>query len=243
VSLTRLARHLLRLVPGLDVLPDIGGGAALVDGVPDRRLAMVGRYMRSLAPDEVALPLAALAAPSPATGEPLAVELAAGDPLAFVTDLASVLLPPVFGWLTLGIALEAHGQNMIGVLRGGRLRRLLYRDFGGVRVSPRRLRGHGIEAPPLQGDVRSDEDEVLRTKVLASAVSTVLGEVIATLGRAGLDETRAWERVAGVARGVPEADALFGATLPLKAMTAMRLAERSVDDLWCALPNPLAGLR
>jgi siderophore synthetase component len=154
-----------------------------------------------------------------------------------------VLLPPVFGWLALGIALEAHGQNVIGVLRDGRLRRLLYRDFGGVRVSPRRLRENGIEAPPLKGDVPSEDPEVLRTKVLASAVSTVLGEVIATLGRAGLDEARAWERVARVARSVSHADGLFAATLPLKAMTAMRLAERPVDDLWCALPNPLAGLR
>jgi siderophore synthetase component len=165
-----------------------------------------------------------------------------GDPLRLVTGLATVLLPPVFGWLALGLALEAHGQNVLGVVREGRLTRLLYRDFGGVRVSPQRLRRHGIEPPPLAGDVLSDDPEVLQTKVLASAVSTVLGEVIAVLGRVGLDEERAWHRVAEVARRLPAPNGLFDASLPVKAMTAMRLAQRPVDDLWCDLQNPMDGL-
>lgn len=233
-------------VPGFAILPDTGGGAAIVDGAPDRRLAMLRRAMPPLAPGEVALPIAALGgagATTPPTVARIVESGYGGDPLALVTGLARTLLPPVFALLERGIALEAHGQNVLGVLRHGRLSRVLYRDFGGVRVSPDRLRRHGIEPPPLLGDVRSDDPRVLRTKVLASAVSTVLGEVIATLHRWGLDEQRAWDGVAAVARGLPHADGLFAATLPVKAMTAMRLAERPVDDLWCALPNPMAGLR
>jgi siderophore synthetase component len=129
------------------------------------------------------------------------------------------------------------------VVRGGRLVRLLYRDFGGVRVSGRRLRASGVEPPALRGDIPSDDPEVLRTKVLSSAVCTVLGEVVGLLGRAGMDEDGAWSAVARVARALPGPDArhLFDDTLPVKAMTAMRLAAIPTADMWCRVPNPLAG--
>jgi siderophore synthetase component len=189
--------------------------------------------------------LAALAAPSRATGAPLVTEIVergyGGDLMAFVEALATVLLTPVFALLTRGVALEAHGQNLLGVLRGHRLIGLRYRDFGGVRVSAARLDAHGVQPPQLRGDVPSDDPKALRTKVFASAVSTVLGQVIALLD---LPEEQAWRRVAAVARTLPGPDAprLFDATLPVKATTAMRLAERPIDDIWCTLPNPMAGL-
>ena len=65
-------------------------------------------------------------------------------------DLAAMLLlPPVTGCCTCGVALEAHGQNTAGVLRDGRPVRLLYRDFGGVRVSPAGWPAPASSAPPL----------------------------------------------------------------------------------------------
>jgi siderophore synthetase component len=228
----------------LAAVAEIGGGAVLVAGVPKRQQALVHRRMPPLATGELALPLAALTAPSLATGEPLVLEL--GAPLSLVESLAATLLPPVLNLLGLGVALEAHGQNVLGVFREGRLTRLLYRDFGGVRVSARRLAEHGIQMPALRGDIPSDDPEVLRTKVFASAVSTVLGEVIAVLARnTTLDEERAWSRVAAAARGIggPDVQRLFDATLPVKAMTAMRIADDATADLWCAVPNPMAGLR
>jgi siderophore synthetase component len=232
-------------VPGIEVLPETGGGAVIVDGEPDKRLAMLSRRVPPLHHGEVALPFAALAAPSQATGAPLVDEIVesgyGGDPGAFVEALARVLLTPVFALLERGVALEAHGQNLLGVVRGHRLVGLRYRDFGGVRVSAARLRAWGVQPPQLRGDVPCDEPEVLRTKVFASAVSTVLGQVIALLD---LPEEQAWQRVAAVAKTLPGPDAprLFDATLPVKATTAMRLAERPIDDIWCTLPNPLAGL-
>jgi hypothetical protein len=67
---------------------------------------------------------------------------------------------------------------------------------------------------------------------------------------------RLWDHIAQEARRVyarlpasgsgsaaGDARALFGATLPIKAMTAMRLADQPLDDIWAALPNPLAGTR
>jgi siderophore synthetase component len=239
-----------RRVPGLAVLVEVAAGAAIVDGEPDRRLAMVDRRMPVLEPGELALPLAALSAVSPATGAPFVSGIVesgyGGDPYACLAGLARVVLPPVFGWLELGVALEAHGQNLIGVVRDGRFTRLLYRDFGGVRVSAARLRRHGIEAPPLRGDIPSDDPEVLRTKVLASAVSTVLSEVVAVLARTvGLDEEKAWHELASAAREIegPDIASAFRDTVPVKATTAMRLADDTVADIWAPLPNPMAGLR
>ena len=243
--LTRMAHR----VPGLEIMPEVGGGAVIVDGEPDRRLAVLHRRVPALGPGELALPLAALSAPTPATGVPLLAELMdhgyGGDPSSLLDALAGLLLPPLFGLLTWGIALEAHGQNLVAVVRDGRFTRLWYRDFGGVRISPRRLRDAGIEPPALQGDLAADEPDVLRTKVLASAVSTVLGEAIAILGRHGLDEEKAWHQVAAIARAQhgPDVEALFADTVPVKATTAMRLAEQPLADQWCALPNPMAGLR
>ncbi len=255
--LSRLLASLADRVPGLVVLSDFCAGAAVVAGEPDRRLAVVHRRVPALEPGELAVPLAVLAAPSPATGAPIVTELVdsgyGGDPIALVEGLAAVVLPPVLQLLGLGIALEAHGQNLLGVVHmnpasplHGRFTRLLYRDFGGVRVSAARLRHHGVEAPPVRGDIPSDDPEVLRTKVFASAIATVLGEVIAVLASAtGMDAEKAWHRVAVVARAVegPDTAAVFAPTLPLKATTAMRLADDAVADIWTQLPNPLAGLR
>jgi hypothetical protein len=37
------------------------------------------------------------------------------------------------------------------------------------------------------------------------------------------------------------ADALLGPTLPMKAMTAMRLAADPLDDIWTTVDNPMAA--
>ena len=259
-KLSGLLLSLVDRVPGVTILPELSGGAVIVAGEPDRRLAVLHRGGPILAKGELAMPLAALTAPSPANAAPIVTELVdaayGGDPIAFVAGLATVVLPPLLGLLSFGVALEAHGQNLLGVVQidpadptappGGRFTRLLYRDFGGVRVSAARLRQHGIEPPPLRGDIPSDDPEVLRTKVFASAISTVLGEVIAVLGSAtGMDTDKAWDRVAAVARVVegPDTAAIFAPTLPLKATTAMRLADDAISDVWTQVPNPMAGLR
>lgn len=215
--------------PGLGVLPEVAGGAVLVDGEPDRQLAMIVRAAPRLHPGERALPVAALTTGPAAAGPAAAVDLAA---------FAGLLLPPLLRLLDLGIALEAHGQNLILVTRDGRPHRLLYRDFGGVRVSRGALSRHGVAAPPLHGDVPCDDPAELRTKVLASAVSTVLAGLVAHLARTrGVEPGRSWAAVAPhCPRWLRERD-----TLPLKAMTAMRLAD-SVIDIWTSVPNPLAAL-
>lgn len=219
-------------VPGLEMLAERAGGAVLVDGEPSRHLAMVVRDAPRLRAGERALPVAALTA-----GRPAAEDLiGGGDPATFLAGFTGLLLPPLLALLARGVALEAHGQNLVLVTANGRPHRLLYRDFGGVRISPAELKRHGIEAPPLRGDIPCDDPDELAAKVLASAVTTVLGGLVAHLARRyGVEPARLW---AALARRCPawlrERDAL-----PVKALTAMRLAD-SVDDVWSAVPNPLA---
>ena len=246
--LSRLMADLAARTPPLTVLPEPEAGAVLVAGAPERSLAVVHRQVPALPAGDVALPLAVLAAPSPADGRPIAAELATqgfgGDPASLVTALADLILPSLFTLLDLGVALEAHGQNLLVVVRGHRPVRMLYRDFGGVRVSPRRLARHAIDPPPLRGDLVTDDPEVLRTKLLA-ALTTVLGELVAVLARCtDLDPADGWRRIAEVWRPRREqhadGSAMFAATVPVKATTAMRLADQPLDDRWAAVPNPLA---
>jgi siderophore synthetase component len=239
---------------GIGVMREVAAGAVLVDGRPSRSLAMVRRQVPVAAAGSVVLPLAVLAAPSPASGAPIVTEAVTlgyrGRPMAFVGELVPLLLPPLLRLLHQGAALEAHGQNTLVLLRGGRPRRLWYRDVGGVRLSARRLAGHGIEPPPLHGDLPTDDPETLRTKLFA-ALAVVLGELAATLTRCyGTDPAAFWRVVARTARATfaqlpgsgADAAALFGPTLPIKATTAMRLAADPLEDLWTTIPNPLAGL-
>ncbi|HEX5740203.1 MAG TPA: IucA/IucC family C-terminal-domain containing protein, partial [Pilimelia sp.] len=231
-------------------------GAVCADGRAQAALAVVHRRAPRLAAGQVALPLAALTATPPgppAAAAPTLVAQAAGlgyrgDPAALLHDLLGVLLPPLLALLAAGVALEAHGQNLLVVLEAGRPVRVLYRDFGGVRVSPRRLTAAGFTPPPLAGDVVSDDPHVLRTK-LAAALGVVTGQLVAACGQAGADETSCWATVsrqlAAAAAGVPGAAAdeaaWRDAPVPVKATTAMRLATDPLADQWARLPYGWEG--
>jgi siderophore synthetase component len=238
--LSALLRTLTRDLP-LSVLAETAAGAVLVDGQPQRRLAYLRRQAPAVRPAETVVPLAALAAGEP----PLIVEAVGGaDPYRWLEDLAGLLWPPLLAVLDRGVALEAHGQNTLVVLNGGRPARILYRDLGGVRVSPARLRAAGVEAPPLLGDLPTDDPEVLRTKLAAAAVTVVAAELVGLLERhCGADPARSWGIVAAAIRGTRTADAaaMLTGPLPLKATTAMRLAADPLEDIWALVDNPLAG--
>ena len=231
--LSRLLERLTADLP-ITVLAETAAGAVLVDGVAQRHLAHLVRAAPRLGPGELAVPLAVL---------PLIVSTVS-DPYDWWTALAGLLFAPAVTLLDRGVALEAHGQNTLVVLAGGRPERILYRDLGGVRVSAARLRAHGVEAPPLRGDLPSDDPAVLRTKLAAAALGTVAAELIAALTRAhGTDPDRLWATVASAIRGTGTADAahLLRDPLPIKATTAMRLATDPLDDLWALSDNPMAA--
>jgi len=242
--LSHLLRRLTAGLP-LTVLAETAAGAVIIDGEPQRRMAYLRREAPRIAPDETVLPIAALGAV--ADGRPLlceAVRDAGGDPYRWLEDLAALLWPPLLAVLDRGVALEAHGQNTLVVVRRGRPVRILYRDLGGVRVSPARLRAAGLAPPPLYGDLISDDPHVLRTKLAAAALGTVAAELVVRLARhLDAEPSRLWGIIGAAVRsaGTADAEAIRRAPLPVKATTAMRLAADPLDDIWARLDNPLAG--
>ncbi|HEX6686654.1 MAG TPA: IucA/IucC family protein [Candidatus Limnocylindrales bacterium] len=239
---------------GLEIWPEPAAGTVLGDdGEPVRHLAVSTRKATLPGHDEVIMPLAALAAPSPADGRPLIREAVTlgygGHPAGFLADLTGLLLAPLLTLLHRGVALEAHGQNVLVTLQHGRPVRLSYRDVGGVRVSPERLRRHHFDPPRLFGDVVTDDPAELRNKALASGITLALGEPIAVLSREyDLDPLQLWrivrERAEAIFVHLPptsggDAKALLHDPLPVKATTAMRLAAQPLQDIWATIDNPL----
>ncbi|MEU1625503.1 IucA/IucC family protein [Streptomyces sp. NPDC020096] len=227
----------------LGILREVGGGAVRIEGRPCASLAVMVRESceRFVGPGEIAAPITAVY-DTDAT-------FASADPVTWLVEFAELVLPPALTLLSMGIALEAHGQNTLVVLREGRPVRVLYRDLDGVRVSQRRLAAHGFELPPLVGDRACDEDESLRTKLFGALLSGVFSELVAVFCRArGAESEELWAAVAGVARrvyadlrpGSGDEHAFFDDSLPLKATTAMRLADNPGRAQWVRVPNPLA---
>ncbi|ROO60073.1 siderophore synthetase component [Micromonospora sp. Llam0] len=253
---TALVARLARRVPGLWVLPEVAAAAVVVDGGLCRSLAVVRRRVPRVGPGVQVMPVAALAAPVGVPGGPSVVAGLVragygGDPVAFVSRLARVVLGPVVELLGRGVGLEAHGQNVLLVWRGGRLVRVWYRDVGGVRLDVRRLAGAGVPVPVVYGDVvAEDPAEVAVTAV--AAVGTALGEPVAVLAREfGVEPHVLWRAVAVVARdvvaGLPAAvrgsvaAALLGGRWPVKATLSMRLASDPLTPRWAWVTSPLAG--
>lgn len=251
--------HLLTMISadlGINVWPEPAAGAVLSeDGSPLRELAVSTRRAVLPGPNEVILPIAALAAPSPADGRPLICEAVTlgygGHPAGFLADLAGLILPPLLTLLQRGVALEAHGQNLLVTLTHGRPSGLSYRDISNVRVSPARLRRHGHDVPNIYAEFVTDNPDHLRNKAFGSGITVALGEPIAVLAREySLDPTQLWRLVADrveqhyarlPASAAGDARALLSDRLPVKATTAMRLARESFEDTWAMLDNPLAS--
>ncbi|MFF5183216.1 IucA/IucC family protein [Streptomyces sp. NPDC000345] len=177
-------------------------------------------------PGEHVVPVAALAG----TGLP-------GSP-AWSAGFARLALTVGLRLLELGVALEAHGQNLLVVLSAsGTPLRLVYRDLADIRVAPSRLARHGVPLPDgLPARILTDDVTALRRKLYGSLVA---GSLAATTGsrtalRAALETAvRELPRTADLA-------ALCERPLPAKALTLMRLSPGAAGDQWAELPNPLA---
>lgn len=173
---------------------------------------------------EHVLPVAAL----PAAGLP-------GSP-SWLGDFTRLALTVCLRLLEWGVALEAHGQNLLVVLsRSGAPLRLVYRDLADIRVSPARLARHGIPVPELPARNLTDDPVALRRKLFGSLVAGALAGVAGswTALRAALETA---------VRDLPRSQdrtALCVQPLPAKALTLMRLSPGTPGDQWAGLPNPL----
>ncbi|MFI9804541.1 IucA/IucC family protein [Streptomyces sp. NPDC052301] len=176
------------------------------------------------APGEHVLPVAALGTTS------------LPDSPEWLAAFARLALTVGLRLLDLGVALEAHGQNLLVILSpDGAPRRLVYRDLADVRVSPARLARHGITPPALTGRLVTDDATALRRKLFGSLVAGALA------GTAGSGAALAAALATAVPHlpDTPDLTALREAPLPAKALTLMRLSPDRPGDLWAALPNPL----
>ncbi|WP_053853365.1 IucA/IucC family protein [Streptomyces sp. NRRL B-24085] len=195
-------------------------GAATANS-PD--LAAVLRESPQVYGDRV-LPVAALAT----TGLP--------ESPVWLAEFARLALTAGLRLLELGVALEAHGQNLLVVLsESGAPLRLVYRDLADIRVSPARLARHGIPVPALSGRVVTDDETALRRKLFGSLVA---GALAATAGSAAALRGALEPAVRELPR-TPDLAALLEQPLPTKALTLMRLSPGVPGDQWTELPNPL----
>lgn len=198
-------------------------GAATADS-PDLAAVLRESPQEYAGPGERVVPVAALATTElPASADWLA-------------SFARLALTVGLRLLELGVALEAHGQNLLVVLDAdGTPLRLVYRDLADIRISPARLARHGIPVPELTGRIVTDDETTLRRKLFGSLVA---GALAGTAGSAvALGE--ALETVVRDLPRTPDLAVLREEPLPAKALTLMRLSPNTPGDQWARLPNPL----
>ncbi|MFE5207081.1 IucA/IucC family protein [Streptomyces sp. NPDC056600] len=219
------------LTPRLDGLLHVTRtlGAAC-DGTPDLAAVVREAPEAYAGAGERVVPVAALTA------------LAAAGAIAassWLADLTALSLGVGLRLLEMGVALEAHGQNLLAVLApDGRPVRLVYRDLADIRVSPRRLARHGVRLPDgFPPRIVTDDVTTLRRKLFGSLVAGALGagagssEVLASVLR---------EAAPGLP-ATPDREALLRDPLPTKALTLMRLSPDAPGDRWTLLPPALGG--
>ncbi|MET9501921.1 IucA/IucC family protein [Streptomyces sp. NPDC006622] len=161
---------------------------------------------------------------------------------AWLADFARLALTVGLRLLEQGVALEAHGQNLLVVLAAsGAPVRLVYRDLADIRVSPARLARHGVAAPELPARVLTDDVTALRRKLFGSLVA---GALAATAGSGQALGTALAAAVADVPDTGATGDlrALREEPVPVKALTLMRLSPGVSGDRWARLPNPLVDM-
>lgn len=237
------AFHMLSEHGHISVLDDDGKPQKALSAIA--RHAPVARYIPMFGYGRVPIPMGALTTPTPHHRSFLteAVELSGLGPAEWWNRLLAVLLPEPLFRASTGLGLEAHGQNLILVLRGGIPVEVRYRDFGGIRV-------HTRFRPDLrfEGDLRTDDIGEVHRTLLGSLFGTVLLDLAEDLTTTyDLPAATLWRAVAAaVERADPTVtlrDALYADTLPVKALTSMRLATDQLDPLWASVPNPLAAHR
>nr|WP_202515397.1 IucA/IucC family protein [Streptomyces sp. SID161] len=178
------------------------------------------------APGEHVLPVAALATTS-----------LPGSP-SWLAAFARLALTVGLLLLEAGVALEAHGQNLLVILSAdGTPLRLVYRDLADIRISPARLARHGITPPGLAARMVTDDPTALRRKLFGSLVA---GALAGTAGSGPALAAALADVLPGLPR-TPDLAALREGPLPTKALTLMRLSPGGTGDVWTTLPHPCAA--
>lgn len=218
VTAPHLSRWLAGLVAGdenfrsrypLDILQEYAGIRVDADGALDGKLGLMLRESPTLLPGEQAVPFNALMMLE-ADGKPfIAPFIARHGLLPWLHRMLEVVVLPVWHLMVHhGVALEAHGQNMILVLRHGWPERLILRDFHeSVEFCPALLR-HPQDLPdfaaidpvydgaPSDAYYWTDHANELRELVMDCLFIYCLTEVSLLIETAyGLSEQAFWDLV------------------------------------------------
>ncbi len=230
-----------------------------------------------LSSDELLLPVAVLWARSPITGRPVLSELLnrvhralidTGHPGArgtsaqwFAQRYAQVCLPPLLTLLTrYGVALEAHGENIVLAIRDGLPVRCILRDFGGIRIHRDRLARAGLTVAlrPDSAIETSDADE-LRNKLYFALFVNDLSQLVSCLSLCGgQSQASLWQSFGSVAYATfadlasdaavaddaaADATALLKRPWPNKALLTMWLRGDVTKYTYLPKINPFASVK
>ncbi|RBW68766.1 IucA/IucC family protein [Bacillus taeanensis] len=220
--------------------------------------------------DETAIVGSALYAESPFTGKLVLIELIEAyakelqetslskAAFQFLSQYARIAIP---GFLTFmvkyGIGLEGHLQNSVPVFKNGKPVRVLFRDWGGVRIYGERLKKQDLSAQFYPGSVTvTDDVKEMQNKVFYTVFQNQFGELIFQLCHYfNLDEALFWKEIRRISDEtfnhlafneeyndavLEDRGALYKETVEHKALTKMRLAPESQGYCYVSVPNPLS---
>lgn len=247
----------------MDILAE--HAAALVDrhGPLAGQLAAIWRESPQLAHGEAAVPFNALTACEADGGAFVAPWLSRYGLHAWVDRLVEVAVMPVWHLLVAqGVALEAHGQNMILVHRDGWPERIILRDFHESAeyapdfvLAPEDVPAFGAIDPAHAGPVDDRFHAMRSPAVLAELVTDALfvfnlAELTHLLQRLhAFDEAAFWQRLGQRLRrhaaehGLERRLALIGIDAPRLRVEALLSRKLGLSEVASShlVPNPLAS--
>lgn len=220
---------------------------------------------KHLADNEIAIVVAAFFEKSSVSEANLFIEimqlsgcLSYQDALRYFLHYADLVLGSYLDlFLLYGIALEGHQQNTLAILREGKIKRFIARDFDGIEIHAESLKSTGINvaltknAPYLQKN-----KETVRNQLLYTVYQLHLGEIVLLLANYfNCEEKPFWTIVREVTeqrfyalknRMCPitwkkEFNTILNTHWPVKALLRMRLEKNYLrDGLFSQIVNPLS---
>jgi D-ornithine---citrate ligase len=175
----------------------------------------------------------------------------------FIKDYANIAIP---GFLTLlvkyGIGLEGHLQNSVMVFKNGSPVRMLFRDWGGLRIYKERLKQQDLHVEFYPGSITSTDDlKEVHNKVFYTVFQNHFGELILQVCKEfGLSERELWQEIHQVCDRVfdeiqaeqkyvenvnCDREALYQMKVEHKALAKMRLDPTKQGYSYAIVPNPL----
>ncbi|MFZ0219999.1 MAG: IucA/IucC family protein [Candidatus Aquirickettsiella sp.] len=160
-------------------------------------------------------------------------------------------------FLLYGIALEGHQQNTLAILREGKIKRFIARDFDGIEIHAESLKSTGINLDLTENSpyLQKNKDTV-RNQLLYTVYQLHLGEIVLLLANYfNCEEKPFWKIVREVTeqrfyalknRMCPitwkkEFNTILNTHWPVKALLRMRLEKNYLrDGLFSQIVNPLS---